>query len=165
MLLSGSELTKEDRDSQLYDDFENFTTYVHGLKSSARVIGATELSNLAAYLEQCGNKKDKDEIERRTPELLENYRKYSEYLKPLSDASSGDSKEDMNKPLIEPDELKGALHSLREFVEGNYFDSADDVVSMMDDYRMPDDFKDTYKEIKRMLSAVDRDGLLKLLEE
>ncbi len=34
---------------------------------------------------------------------------------------------------------------------------------MMDDYRMPDDFKEKYKEIKRKLSAVDRDGLLELL--
>ena len=149
-------------DAWKFEDYENYTTYVHGLKSSARVIGATELSNLAAYLEQCGNKKDIDEINRRTPELLEHYKAYSEYLKPLSEASEN-AEEDLKKPLIEPDELKSALKSLREFVEGNYFDSADDVVSMMDDYRMPDDFKDTYKEIKRLLSAVDRDGLLKLL--
>ena len=150
-------------DAWNYEDYENYTTYVHGLKSSARVIGATELSNLAAYLEQCGNKMDKDEIERRTPELLENYRAYLEYLSPLIEAVSGETEEDMNKPLIEPEELKGALKSLKEFVEGSYFDSADDVVSMMDDYRMPDDFKSTYKEIKRLLSAVDRDGLLKIL--
>ena len=69
----------------------------------------------------------------------------------------------MQKPLIEPEELEGALKSLKEFVEGSYFDSADDVVAMMDDYRMPDDFKDKYKNIKRLLSAVDRDGLLEML--
>ncbi len=149
-------------DAWKYGDFENYTTYVHGLKSSARVIGATELSNLAAYLEQCGNKKDKDEIERRTPELLEHYRKYSGFLEPLVRAE--ESKEDeLQKPLIEPEELEGALKSLKEFVEGSYFDSADDVVAMMDDYRMPDDFKDKYKNIKRLLSAVDRDGLLEML--
>jgi signal transduction histidine kinase/CheY-like chemotaxis protein len=145
-------------------DYENYTTYVHGLKSSARVIGASELSNLAAFLEQCGLNSDVDEIERRTPELLENYRQYMEYLAPLIEEASGDSEEDMNKPLIEPEELKGALTSLREFVEGSYFDSADDVVSMMDDYRMPDDFKGTYKEIKKLLAAVDRDGLLDILK-
>ena len=87
-----------------------------------------------------------------------------EYLAPLIEEASGDSEEDMNKPLIEPEELKGALTSLREFVEGSYFDSADDVVSMMDDYRMPDDFKGTYKEIKKLLAAVDRDGLLDILK-
>lgn len=153
---------KSIEDAWKFRDFENYTTYVHGLKSSARVLGAMELSNLAAYLEQCGNNKDAHEIERRTPELLELYRKYSDYLSPLIDGNEGEE-EDESKPLIEPEELKGALRSLREFVEGSYFDSADDVVSMMDDYRMPDDFKDTYKEIKRLLSAVDRDGLLKIL--
>ncbi|WP_051198065.1 ATP-binding protein [Butyrivibrio sp. MB2005] len=161
-VLSIESKSKSIEDAWKFEDYENYTTYVHGLKSSARVIGATELSNLAAYLEQCGNKKDIDEITRRTPELLEHYRAYSEYLKPLNTADEN-NEEELKKPLIEPDELKGALKSLREFVEGNYFDSADDVVSMMDDYRMPDDFKDTYKEIKRLLSAVDRDGLLKLL--
>ncbi|WP_155834318.1 hybrid sensor histidine kinase/response regulator [Butyrivibrio sp. VCD2006] len=156
--------SKSIEDAWKFEDYDNYTTYVHGLKSSARVIGAMELSNLAAYLEQCGNKRDKDEIERRTPELLESYRAYSYYLKALIDEASGETEEDLNKPLIEPEELKGALKSLREFVEGNYFDSADDVVSMMDDYRMPDDFKSTYKEIKRLLSAVDRDGLLEILD-
>jgi signal transduction histidine kinase/HPt (histidine-containing phosphotransfer) domain-containing protein/ActR/RegA family two-component response regulator len=144
------------------EDYENYTTFVHGLKSSARVIGATDLSNLAAYLEQCGNDKDIDEINKRTPELLVQFKAYREFLKPLAEAGENDE-EEQKKPLIEPEELKGALRSLKEFVEGNYFDSADDVVSMMDDYRMPDDFKATYKEIKRLLSAVDRDGLLKLL--
>ena len=155
---------KSIEDSWHYEDYENYTTYVHGLKSSARAIGAAELSNLAAYLEQCGLKKDIDEIERRTPELLENYKRYLDYFKSLIEMVEGDTEEDMNKPLIEPEELKGALTSLREFVEGSYFDSADDVVSMMDDYRMPDDFKSTYREIKRLLAAVDRDGLLELLQ-
>ncbi len=154
---------KSIEDAWHFKDIENYTTYVHGLKSSARVIGATELSNLAAYLEQCGNKGDLDEIERRTPELLHNYKEYAEFLSPLIEAANSEAEDELGKPLIEPEELSGALKSLREFVEGNYFDSADDVVSMMDDYRMPDDFKDTYKEIKRLLAAVDRDGLLKIL--
>ncbi|WP_081830060.1 ATP-binding protein [Butyrivibrio sp. NC2002] len=144
-------------------DYENYTTYVHGLKSSARVIGATELSSLAAFLEQCGNEKNQHEIDRRTPELLNLYKEYEVYLKPLLEEKEAALEEDESKPLIEPEELKGALKSLREFVEGSYFDSADDVVSMMDDYRMPDDFKDKYREIKRLLSAVDRDGLLRIL--
>ena len=152
---------KSIEDAWKFRDYENYTTYVHGLKSSARVIGATELSNLAAYLEQCGSKRETDEIERRTPELLEEYRLYLYYLRNLISLSEED---DSDKPLMEPEELKGALKSLKEFVEGSYFDSADDVVQMMDDYKIPDDFRDTYMEIKRKLSAVDRDGILKILE-
>ncbi len=153
--------SKSIKDAWEFKDYENYTTYVHGLKSSARVIGAMELSNLAAYLEQCGNRKDDHEIERRTPELLDNYRKYEDYLKALIEDEN--EEEDESKPFIEPEELKGALSSLKEFVEGSYFDSADDVVQMMDDYRMPEDFRETYSEIKRLLSAVDKDGLLNLL--
>ncbi len=143
-------------------DYKNYTTYVHGLKSSARVIGASELSNLAAYLEQCGSEMKTEEIDSRTDELLAIYRRYIDYLQPLLELADRGS-EDKSKPLIAPEELAGALKSLKEFVEGSYFDSADDIVAMMDDYRMPDDFIETYREIKKLLSAVDRDALLQIL--
>ena len=37
------------------EDYDNFTIRVHALKSSARLIGATEISELAAKLEACGD--------------------------------------------------------------------------------------------------------------
>ena len=36
-------------------DYENYTIQVHALKSSARLIGANELSEMARTLEECGN--------------------------------------------------------------------------------------------------------------
>ncbi|MBQ6903380.1 MAG: Hpt domain-containing protein, partial [Lachnospiraceae bacterium] len=37
------------------EDYDNFTIRVHALKSSARLIGAAEISALAARLEECGD--------------------------------------------------------------------------------------------------------------
>ena len=37
------------------EDYENYTIRVHALKSGARLIGATEISELAARLEACGD--------------------------------------------------------------------------------------------------------------
>ena len=51
-------------------DWKNYTIQVHALKSSSRLIGATELSRLAAFLEQCGDKKLVNEIENKTSDLL-----------------------------------------------------------------------------------------------
>ncbi len=140
-------------------DIKNFTVYVHGLKSSAKAIGAFSLSEKAEFLEKCGLEQDVEKINDKYGELVEEYRSY--YSK-LSFGEDDDEKAS-NKPLIDEEELEGAFLSIREFVSGSYFDSADDIMSMLEEYSIPDDKKEKYDEVKRLLAAVDKDGLLKLL--
>ena len=52
---------------------------------------------------------------------------------------------------------------MKEFVSASYFDSADDIMKMLDDYKIPDEMKNKHKEVKRLLAAVDRDGLMNIL--
>ncbi|MDC7294658.1 response regulator [Butyrivibrio sp. DSM 10294] len=139
------------------EDIANYTIYVHGLKSSARAIGALELSDRAEYLEKCGNEYNIDEIDDLTGPLLELYRSYLTKLAPLSNES------DVDKPVIDPEELEGAFASIKEFIEGSYFDSADDIMKMLEEYSIPEDYKAKYSEVKRLMAAVDRDGLLNIL--
>ncbi|MBP3278150.1 MAG: hybrid sensor histidine kinase/response regulator, partial [Butyrivibrio sp.] len=138
-------------------NIRDYTIYVHGLKSSARAIGALDLSEKAEYLEACGNGGDIDEIEMLTPGLLSLYRSYSKKLEVLF------TEDDDGKPLISPEELEGAFASIKEFVSGSFFDSADDIVAMLEGYRIPADYKNKFLEVKRLLAAVDRDGLLNVL--
>ena len=140
------------------EDIANYTIYVHGLKSSARAIGATSLSEKAEYLEKCGNQYNIDEIDSLTGGLLELYRSYLTKLAPLFENNEND-----DRPVIDSEELMGAFASLKEFVEGNYFDSADDIMKMLEEYRIPEEMQDKYKEVKRLMAAVDRDGLLNIL--
>ncbi len=138
-------------------DIHNYTIYVHGLKSSARAIGAIDLSEKAEFLEKCGNEKQVDEIHDLTPGLLELYRSYLSKLESLA------ADEDEGKEEIDEQELLGAYASIKEFVSASYFDSADDIMKMLDDYRIPDEYKEKHTEIKRLMAAVDRDGLLNIL--
>jgi signal transduction histidine kinase/DNA-binding response OmpR family regulator len=142
---------------EMEKNIKDYTIYVHGLKSSARAIGALDLSEKAEYLEACGNGGDIDEIEVLTPELLSLYRSYDKKLEVLF------AEDDNGKPLISPEELEGAFASIKEFVSGSFFDSADDIVEMLEGYRIPNDYKNKFLEIKRLLAAVDRDGLLNVL--
>ncbi len=142
---------------EMEKNIKDYTIYVHGLKSSARAIGALDLSEKAEYLEACGNGGDIDEIEVLTPELLSLYRSYDRKLEVLF------AEDDNGKPLISPEELEGAFASIKEFVSGSFFDSADDIVEMLEGYRIPNDYKNKFLEIKRLLAAVDRDGLLNVL--
>jgi signal transduction histidine kinase/DNA-binding NarL/FixJ family response regulator len=140
------------------NDIPNYTIYVHGLKSSARAIGAIELSERAKYLEQCGNEHRVDEIHKLTGDLLELYRSYLNKLAPLSEEA-----DDEDKPMIDPEELEGAFASIKEFVSASYFDSADDIMKMLEEYSIPDEYKAKYADVKRLMATVDRDGLLNIL--
>ncbi|MBR4543183.1 MAG: response regulator [Lachnospiraceae bacterium] len=62
-------------------DLENFTVKVHALKSSARIIGATELSLLAEKLETAGREKNMELIKPKVQEML---KLYNETAKALS---------------------------------------------------------------------------------
>ncbi len=138
-------------------DIKNYTIYVHGLKSSARAIGAVDLGDKAEYLEKCGNDNMVDEIHDLTPQLLDLYRSYLSKLEILA------MEDDSGKEEIDPEELEGAYSSMKEFISGSFFDSADDIMKMLDEYRIPDQYKEKHAKIKRLLAAVDRDGLLNVL--
>jgi signal transduction histidine kinase/CheY-like chemotaxis protein len=152
-----------DERSQLIENYKasnnikDYTIYVHGLKSSARAVGALDLAERAEYLENCGNNGNLADIEALTPPLLILYRSYLKKLEPLF---AGD---DSGKELISSEELESAFASMKEFVSASYFDSADDIIQMLESYRIPDEQKKKYAEVKRLLSAVDRDGLLNIL--
>lgn len=138
-------------------DIKNYTIYVHGLKSSARAIGAVNLGDQAEYLEKCGNDNWVEEIHDLTPPLLELYRSYLTKLEILA------KEDDSGKEEIDIGMLEGAYESMKEFVAGSLFDSADDIMKMLDDYKIPEQYKDKHAEVKRLLAAVDRDGLLNVL--
>ena len=67
-------------------DIKLYTIKVHALKSSARIIGADDLSGFAERLEEAGNKEDYDFIEANTAKLLADYRAYKEILAKLDAA-------------------------------------------------------------------------------
>lgn len=146
-------------------DYENYTILVHALKSSSRLIGAMQLSADAAYLESCGDKAVNGdvvsiaEIEKKTPELLKLYRSYYDKLAPLV---MGEDETDV-RPVIPEEELREAYEAIREFVDAFDFDSADDVMTMLSDYQIPEEEAEHFSMIKKHLAAVDRDAVLKVL--
>ena len=57
------------------EDCEQYGIVVHALKSSSRMIGATELSEVCAQLEKASDNSEIETIQERTPALLEFYEK------------------------------------------------------------------------------------------
>ena len=134
------------------NDIHNYTIKVHALKSSARLIGASELSAQAAYLEDCGNNNDVDTIKDLTPELLRNYGVYLERLEPLY-------KKDDNAELISVEKLYEAYEAIKEFASMFDSDSIDGIISMLREYKIPDGEKEKFNLIASCADGADWSGL------
>ena len=171
-------------------DWKNYTILVHALKSSARLIGATELSELARELEAKGDEAQKDEksaittILEKTPELLAQYRAYYAKLAPLCEENSrhpefisgsgngilkqvqndGNSPIQNSNPLITEAQFNDALSALGEVISAFDFDSADSIISELDGYAIPTEFVEKYAKIKKAVRNVDATKVRKLIE-
>ncbi len=148
----------EIEDAFLREDWEFYTIKVHALKSSARIIGAAELSKKAEALEEAGKNSDIDTIKRDTAELLELYRSYLDRL-------PGEAKpeEAAKKPPADPDTIADALAALAEIAEGMDYDSAEMVLEEIGEYSLSDEDGALFAELEKRLKHLDWDGMGELL--
>ena len=137
-------------------DLKNYEILVHALKSSARLIGAMELSAQAAYLESCADNENIDEIKAKTSDLLKLYRSYKEKLAVTS--------EDSDLPLISDSQLDEAFSNIKEMVEIFDFDTADSIMKMLEGYSIPFEKQEVFLKLQKLMVKVDREGILELLE-
>jgi len=131
-----------------------YTIKVHALKSSARIIGAKELSELAAKLEAAGNKEDMTLIEGKTYELLSMYNDYKEKLSRLNVSEKDNAKE-----LISEDELNDAYEALYDVIPQMDYDSVEMIINQLNKYKLPDADAEKIAELTRMLKSFDWDGM------
>ncbi|MBR0100519.1 MAG: response regulator, partial [Treponema sp.] len=162
-----------DEKSDLIEQYKNaenwndYTVLVHALKSSARLIGAMELSEQAAFLEKCGDEAklgDKDAvsiINEKTAPLLTLYKSYSQKLASLLGIPTAPQED--SRPQIEQAKLNDALSALKEVVSVFDFDSADAIMAELEKYSMPKDFEEKYKKIKKAVQSVDHTAIMQLL--
>ena len=139
------------------EDIRNYTVLVHALKSSARLIGATELSEMAAELEEFGNEEQIELIREKTPALLEKYGSYKESLSPCV-------QENKDLPEISIEELNGAYRDISELVEAYDFDTAESIMKMLEDYSIPEVARDKHEKLKKLMREVDRENIQILLK-
>ena len=158
-------------------DWKNYTILVHALKSSARLVGAMELSQSALELEAAGNSAQSGDsaaiaaIQERTAPLLAAYRAYRERLVPMcvqdwtaaSVCAMGTAV--AAKPAMTETQFSEALSSLREAAAAFDFDSADVIVKEIDGYEVPADAAALWQQVRNAVRDVDTAKILSLLEE
>lgn len=140
------------------EDVANYTIQVHALKSTARLIGANEMSKLAQELEAYGKENNLSEIKKKHQTLMDMYRLVLSELSPIFETNS-------DLPVIDEDSLKDALMAIREMVEAFDFDSADSVMEQLKTVSIPEKYIKYYTKLKSLMAEVARDDIIILLDE
>ena len=164
--------TLEDRTQEIrsyFDnkDFENYTIKVHALKSSARLIGAQELSADCEALEMAGKEKDTDFIDAHHGALL---RELEELKKPLSDIfekneeipkeSAGFCGEDMDDLM-----MRSMYEALENGIEQKNEALLSGTFKEMQDYQLPECCKGIAEKLKELYEIRDYEGMSRVLKE
>lgn len=71
--------------------------------------------------------------------------------------------DDSDKEELSDAMLKEAFQAIYESVSAFDFDSADNVMHELKNYRIPAEEKDLYEKVDTLLTQVDHDGLVELL--
>lgn len=138
-------------------DIQNYTIQVHALKSSARLIGALELSEAAFAMEMAGKSGDIKKIVLATPSLIE---KYKEVAKLLGDVFY--NREDEKRPAQElsPKKFRRRMTELMELIEAYDYKTANDLMNTMSDYALSPDAGQLIRKLRPLMADVKQDEVI-----
>ena len=140
---------------QLNEEWKNYTTEVHALKSASKQIGAMELSEKAAALEKAGNDLNIEMIQERTDDMLEQYRGYQTLLAPYFAEEEKEEKAPSDLPAIDKDHLKEILHTLSEAVTNLDLDQLEQSVQELSNYALEETHAALFKKLKTAVEELD----------
>lgn len=137
---------------------KDYTIEVHGLKNTARMIGAMDLSKEFEHLERLGNAGDILAIEQETPRVLEHYLSYKIYLK-----SYAATAQEGRKAAVE--ELVLYLQGICDAMEGFDLDSADAAFARLDECLLPEDCGILMEKLRVYIADVDMENIITTAQE
>lgn len=134
----------------------DYTIEVHALKNSARMIGATELSQLFFRMEQLGNEENLEEIEKNMPKLLSLYRSYKPILGKYIRTQT---EERIN---VSYGEMRDALLRLQNAMDQFDIDEADRQMKLLETYRFPDGLQPMLEKLGAYMADVAMEDVTEL---
>ena len=142
------------------EDWTAYTIAVHSLKSTARAVGAIDVSDLAKSLEEAGNRGDVDTVLRDTPLLLAAYRGLREPLERVFRERDGAEA----KPPLPEQEFDDALSAIHELCALYDDSSIQDILSELEGRMITDSREALYRKLCDAAARVDWEELSKLTE-
>ena len=142
-------------------DYNNYTVKVHGLKSSARIIGAMDLGEEAQKLEDAGKSEDIDYIRDHHRPFMDKYISCTESMKELL---ATDIATDAG-PEADTELMKDVLENIRSAAEAMDCERLEAVFKDMEGYSIPEEYRSLYDGIKAASDKFDYSGILEILQK
>ncbi len=139
-------------------DIENYTIMVHALKSSSRIIGAADISELAKELEAAGKENDTEAITAGTDTLLLLYRSLSKMLSPIDD-------KDDSLPKIDKSAMREAYQTILEISGVMDFGLMDDIIHDLKNYSLPPEDEKRVFDIEDAFNQLNWDAIMEMANE
>lgn len=149
------------------EDYKNYTIKVHALKSSSRLVGATELGDHAEALENAGKNEEYDYIKKNTKELLSEFRSYKDVFGRIFDSDKADDIEE-NKTIdvneqFDKDLLESIYDGISEGAENADTTMIEEILDEISDYELPKKDTDKLTMIKECLKTKDFEEIKNLI--
>ncbi len=148
------------------ENWKDYTSYVHSLKSTSRTIGARSLSELAKKLEDAGNAGDIDTIREYQDELMN---LYSIVIHTLSEVPGIDSEAEADETEdmvdISRAQLKDAYQSIIEVSKSLDYDTLTFILDSLRNYRLPESDRKITRSIGEMAYKLQWDEIVRLASE
>ncbi len=142
------------------EDFTNYTTKVHALKTSLRIIGAEGLGEEAQALENAGKSGDTAYIKAHHDDFLTACESLKEPIEKLFESSSASVDE---KPVADASILDVMYDEIRAAAEALSCDRLDEIFDEMSDYRIPEEHAALFEQLKDAAGNFDYKKILELL--
>ncbi|MEE3468027.1 MAG: transporter substrate-binding domain-containing protein [Eubacterium sp.] len=141
-------------------DLENTTVRIHGMKSTARVIGALSLSKFAEELEEAGKAKDADTIEKNIDRFLADYQALGEALEAVM---RKDTAGEDDRPMLSEEELTTYYDRIRALCDSADYDEIETIGEHLKAYQIPEKEKERVDRVIEAISMLDFDDLDEIL--
>lgn len=137
---------------------KDFIIEVHALKSSSRVIGASELSTCFSELEALGNAGEEKKIQEILPDVLELYQSYKEVLRVYGISQ-------INKKEVSKEEIVLYLEGIQKAIDNFDLDVADEAMQKLEECYLPESFQAYMESLRVYMADVDMEHILKITRE
>ena len=145
-------------------DWKNYTIKIHALKSSAKLIGAMDLSEKAQALEKAGKEGNRDFIVINHKIFIDEYLDLWKLLGKSVFVNTSNTEEiSESKPEAEAWLMDSVYTGLREAADDMDCDAISDVLSELSDYTIPASDVDVIEQIRQKAANYDYDGILEIL--
>ncbi len=147
-------------------DLKNYTIRIHALKSSSKLIGATELARRAENLEMAGKEGDADYIDRYHKAFVQDYGKLRDLLgEALFMNESEEEETEEEKPVADADLMETVYEELGHAAVAMDLERMEQILQELDAYSIPENEQERFAKIRESIGRFDYEGVEALLSE